>query len=185
MRLNAKRQRFFTLIELLAVIAVIAILAGIVLAVNRIAVHKKAEAKTRAQITSLEVALAQYKIEWGYFPLAAGGGALTKLNLESVKDRAGKTLYDPSLYEFKGDPGSSDPNLHYAQDGFTHSGAEMEDAFGISAPPLSDDEATRQRAEKDALEYRCPGIRNPQTYDLCSKGEKLTDDSDDISNYGR
>ena len=58
-------KHFFTLIEILTVAAIIAILAGISVGVIGLISNKNAEAKTQATIKALELAMGQYKAEFG------------------------------------------------------------------------------------------------------------------------
>jgi len=59
-------KHFFTLIEILTVAAIIAILAGISVGVISLINNKNAEARTQATIKALELAMAQYKTEFGH-----------------------------------------------------------------------------------------------------------------------
>jgi general secretion pathway protein G len=61
------RQRNFTLIELLIVIAIIAILMGIGIGVMSIAMNKASENATKSLLAQLETALESYKAEEGYY----------------------------------------------------------------------------------------------------------------------
>ena len=59
-------KHFFTLIEILTVAAIIAILAGISVGVIGLISNKNAEAQTQATIKALELAMGQYKAEFGH-----------------------------------------------------------------------------------------------------------------------
>jgi len=78
----AGRRSRFTLLELLVVIAVITILVGIVIGGVGIANRKAAEAKTRALLTQLEIALDQYKQQFGYFPQQTTATPILKVLVE-------------------------------------------------------------------------------------------------------
>lgn len=68
--LGAKNPRCgFTLIELLTVIAIISILAGLTMPALRRARIKAHEAKARAMIASLQMALSMYGTDFGVYPL--------------------------------------------------------------------------------------------------------------------
>ena len=73
-----QQKRFFTLIEILTVAAIIAILAGISVGAVALISSKNAEAKTRATIKALEMALSQYKTDNGFVYLPGGSGNLKK-----------------------------------------------------------------------------------------------------------
>ena len=59
-------KQFFTLIEILTGAAIIAILAGISVGVIGLINNKNAEAQTQATIKALELAMGQYKAEFGH-----------------------------------------------------------------------------------------------------------------------
>ena len=61
-------QHGFTLIELLVVIAIIAILAAIIMPAMRAARRKAMEAKAKAMIAQLEIALSMYETDFGSYP---------------------------------------------------------------------------------------------------------------------
>lgn len=61
-------RRAFTLIELLAVILVILVLAAIGMGVAGFVQQRMAVANAKSQIAAMEVALENYKADWGYYP---------------------------------------------------------------------------------------------------------------------
>ncbi len=63
------RMKFFTLVELLTVIAIILILAGLVIGGVKIAMDKALEAKARAQLEQIQSAIMMYKQEFGNYPM--------------------------------------------------------------------------------------------------------------------
>jgi type II secretion system protein G len=69
----SRRRRGFTLIELLVVITIIVILAGLSMGGFSYIARKQAEEQTRIQISLLEKALEEYKLDNGEYPDSAGG----------------------------------------------------------------------------------------------------------------
>ena len=63
------RKRYFTLVELLAVMVVIIILAGITVGGIMFATGKADNAKTIAKMTEFEAALEEYKNDYGVYPI--------------------------------------------------------------------------------------------------------------------
>ena len=63
------KKRYFTLIELLAVMGVIIILAGITVGGIMFATGKADNAKTIARMTEFEAALEEYKNDYGVYPI--------------------------------------------------------------------------------------------------------------------
>ena len=68
------KQRFFTLVELLTVIAVIAILAGIAVPVVVGMQSKGKETTARADMSAIKMALTQFKADYSIFPVTGATG---------------------------------------------------------------------------------------------------------------
>ena len=79
------KQRLFTLVELLTVIAVIAILAGIAVPVVVGMQSKGKETSARADMSAIKMALTQFKADYSIFPVAppASGDKLLKAAFKS------------------------------------------------------------------------------------------------------
>ena len=80
------KNRLFTLVELLTVIAVIAILAGIAIPVIVGMQSKGKETSARADMNAIKMALTQFKADYSIFPVAApsgGGDRLLKAAFKS------------------------------------------------------------------------------------------------------
>ena len=99
--MKKKRRKKFTLIELLAVITIIAVLAGIVIGVSNLASTKAARGKCKSQMQQIELALEQYKDEYGYFPQTDG-------NTEKLK---GGYLKDEKPSNFDGYDGDDNSKI--------------------------------------------------------------------------
>ena len=68
------KHRFFTLVELLTVIAVIAILAGIAVPVVIGMQSKGKETAARADMNAIKLALTQFKADYSIFPVTGASG---------------------------------------------------------------------------------------------------------------
>ena len=68
------KHRFFTLVELLTVIAVIAILAGIAVPVVVGMQSKGKETSARADMNAIKMALTQFKADYSIFPVTGASG---------------------------------------------------------------------------------------------------------------
>ena len=66
------KKRFFTLIEILVVVAIIGILAGIALGITGYVQNRNREIQTQTTIAMLEMIVNQYKDKYGSFPALNG-----------------------------------------------------------------------------------------------------------------
>ena len=105
------KNKGFTLIELLVVIAIIAILAGMVVSGAQQARKRGAVTKTKAQMSSIEIAISMYETDMGSYPGA------------DIKTLAA------ALTENPGDPDWSGPYLQIKKDDLNENG-EYADAWG-------------------------------------------------------
>ena len=88
------KRQFFTLVELLLVIAIIAILAGIAIPVVGSMNKKGKETKARSEINAIKLAFQQFETDYGAFPqLKRSGVAIDdiKNDLFTKKTIDGKT----------------------------------------------------------------------------------------------
>jgi type II secretory pathway pseudopilin PulG len=170
------RHHPFTLIELLASIAIITLLAGLIIGGVSAGMRKASESRTRSRMQQIVLALEQYRQDWGYYPVSSGIPLDVRLSPQNgiIDFRFDHTfLQSPSgkLY-IPGYPTDTD-------------GADNNDF--------------RDGFEQYFL-YRCPGIMNPESYDLWSMGAdgrhgpgaattptsaQVRTDCDDITNWKR
>ena len=75
--MKVTKKLYFTLIELLTVIAIIAILAGMILGGVAIAAKKAKEAAVQATCVEIKAAIGQYKTEIGDFPAGINSQVFT------------------------------------------------------------------------------------------------------------
>lgn len=177
------QKNFFSLIELLTVMAVIAILLAITIGIFSLARDKMNNSKTRAIIKQLDIALQSYKLEQGYyfvdsntinvnFPDLASAAQTSwnisaswwfKLNynnsvdIEFIKDFEYQTLIGSGNITDK------------ALNGATLNYSYVKDAWG--RPIL----------------YKYPGTFNPQMFDIGSLGRdgRYGDNSNSSNDFGK
>lgn len=130
-------KHVFTLIEILTVAAIIAVLAGISVGVIGLISNKNAEAKTQATIKALELAMGQYKAEFGHpFFQDNKVNQIVRLDIPSpdksnnklagyMNDRDGETFktslikfLDMKLINMSVKVDSSNPDIAYFIDGW-------------------------------------------------------------------
>lgn len=70
----------FTLIEMITVIAIIILIASLVMAAGQAARRKAYEAKAKAAIASLEVAVSMYQTDVGSYPATGNSNLVTQLD---------------------------------------------------------------------------------------------------------
>ena len=89
-----KSVRFFTLVELLTVIAVIAILAGIAVPVIVGMSNKGKETTARADMNSIKLALTQFKSDYSVWPVPAGADVFYSAAFDSSETGKNDTDID-------------------------------------------------------------------------------------------
>ena len=108
------KHRFFTLVELLTVIAVIAILAGIAIPVVVGMQSKGKETAARADMNAIKMALTQFKADYSIFPVAPSASD-TMLNAAYASNSTGTAdgTIDTMISELttiKAEPSSGNPD---------------------------------------------------------------------------
>ncbi|MBN2450506.1 MAG: type II secretion system protein GspG [Lentisphaeria bacterium] len=87
---RAKIRRPFTLIEILAVIAIMFVLAGLVIGVAAAVSRNSAEAKTKAALEKMMLALQEHSLDRGYHPgeavMAGSSSGFVSFNIANLDD---------------------------------------------------------------------------------------------------
>ena len=100
--MKRRNKKYFTLIELLFVVAVLVIIISISWVAGTNVIRKQTVSKTKAEILMLTNAIKQYNTRWGYFPSTIGTG--TTLNfanyLSNVLPNSGWTGKRPMYVDF-------------------------------------------------------------------------------------
>jgi type II secretory pathway pseudopilin PulG len=95
-------KKYFTLIELMFVIAILVILIGISWVAGTKVLRKQTQQKTKAEITLLVSAVKQYKERWGSYPGTSTASALDFADyLSKVSPSAGWVGERPMFIDFK------------------------------------------------------------------------------------
>jgi prepilin-type N-terminal cleavage/methylation domain-containing protein len=94
----AMQKRGFTLIEMLVVIAIIGILVALLLPMLGRARRSAQITSTKSTINNLKVALENYRLEWGIYPIQPG---------KSGKIFGGGGSFDPGYYQIASAPKGS------------------------------------------------------------------------------
>jgi type II secretory pathway pseudopilin PulG len=170
-----KKQRQFTLIEILAVITIIMILAGVAIGVTAVTNRKSMESKTKSIMKTLEWALEEHREDYGFYPRSGDPAVDNDANEFDLDDQwyniSNWTWYDKgesqkiitgsSLEGYSETfqrPNGGTPYL----DEELYDGLKVIDAYG------------------NAFQYECPGTHNRESYDLWSEADGIY-----ITNWSR
>ena len=139
--MSPKSRSYFTIIEILVVIAVIAILMGAVVGIFEYVSRRNGDARTQAVVEMLRSGLEQYKEKYGFYPpsIEYKKFHLDKLTAKGVSDNFNQFI-DYNHFTQSGKSEQKD-GLFYVLDGFG-----------------------------GYIYYRCPGYVNKTAYDLGSFG---------------
>ena len=152
----------FSLIEILAAVAIIAILAGLGIGLATVSSNKKAEAKTEAVIRRLQAALEEVKLKHGYYP-QSDSDCLIKYESNPDLDTDKVITADGKKYPAR-----------YVNDFQNAFGKE--DFLDMVVRTLGNGDLKSRNVYifvdgwGNPLYYRCPGKKNPESYDLFSTG---------------
>jgi general secretion pathway protein G len=140
------RRTCFTLIEILVVIVIILILAGMLFPIIKMAAQKADRASTIDRLQTLQKALNEYEAHFGFYPRSSAGTTAIALSTTFLDDAA----------NWKAIP--------------KYSGATPSDSYwgkfassGLDGTRLTD-------PYEGSIWYLCPGVMNPETFDLWSMG---------------
>ena len=183
--------RGFTIIELLVVFGIIAILASMLFPALMAHMEGARIEQTRAQLTILEAALAQYHRAWGDHPPAAGneGNAGIETMLDCLRrrtDRGGPFIKETMIRSWLGDTDGDgrremvdpwqDPWVYFHHLGYDETAVYYRfDGATFQALPA------RRKDKPDVFE-------NPTSYQLWSCGPDKTNQTgrdDDVGNVER
>ncbi|MDQ0291069.1 type II secretion system protein GspG [Oligosphaera ethanolica] len=147
-----QRRHAFTLIELLVVIGIIMVLAGITMAGLGFAGRRADETKTQAIMEEFAMALETFRQDYGYYPIQTS----TDDEGKDIKVDFHGDTWDLFMNRYAPPPAPinvpNKKNRPYMEGITGNAGDELLDAYG------------------NALYYLSPGEKNPQKYDLWSKG---------------
>lgn len=186
------RRQTFTLIEMLAVVVLIFLLSGLIIGGAKFAYEKSQQSAIMMEMKTLEMALQEYKKDWGHYPVWTDKKLLEG---SGTKGDAVVTVSDTPVPDDQFDKDTGYPGAT----SFTSAlwGSVQGDAwnldFSLNAPssksgkPYLKNRSTTPFTQKEgtrAVRYRYPGVKNPQKYDLIFPGhdEKFGTD-DDIKNW--
>ena len=168
------KRKFFTLTELMVVIAIIVILAGMLIGGAGYAGRRADEAAARTAISNLTTALEAFRAQNGYYPLCSEKKEVSfkipetgtnKGNLMLVLGTSEKEFFDKKTDAKKG----------FIDMQVTVSDTVLTDYLDPWGNPFI---------------YMCPGKNNPNSFDLWSKGPNGKDSTgeesvDDVTNWIR
>jgi len=168
------KNRYFTLIELLSVMAIIIILAGILIGGLGHASKKADVAKTISLMTQLEMALDDFNDQYGYYPRTYDGDTAEAKDVYFDVD--GSNVLQLKL------GGKDKTGIS-----FIKKGTKNRPLIEIGTEGFWED------AWENPFRYQYPGTNNSTSYDLWSNGlnenfdsdGKTTNDTDDINNWSQ
>ncbi len=167
----ARRLRYFTMIEVLAVIAIILILVGLSFGAYNAVQKSRANARTESSLSTLNVVLQAFKTKYGYFPQTDGSPYPVYVckGVSSSGVKSSKFILGADAYNFL----SSELLKSAVQDGTDGGHPLLVVTDGFKDPVDGKD--------KSFIYYRCPGETNKDSYDLLSAGpDRKLNTNDDI-----
>ncbi len=163
---GAKRERGFTLIELMVVIVIIAILLSIAIGIVQGVVQRARSTRTEGLVKLLSTACDDYRLDFDQYPPGQDSRALHQ-GLGSPRRIPHVRMQDQSIYSTK-------PPLIEFRAGMLEKGAPS-----LQPPPAS----AIVDAWDQELHYQRPGMHRKKGVDIWSDGPKKTTKDDDINNW--
>jgi len=176
--MSRKNQKAFTIIEMLVVITVIAVLASIILPALSSAQKKSKITKIQSIIDSINLALKQYRTDFGNYPSADIPGVAGETSAECVYYYTAAAFVAGSSNSVSISAG---PYMEFRQKDLIATGHTTNmDGDGDSNETLYE----IKDPWGNTLIYAKPGSHNTNSFDLHSKGPDGVDgNSDDINNW--
>ncbi len=197
----ACRAYYFTMVEMLAVIAILLVLVGLSIGAYNGIQNTKARSITEGNLAAVQGALEAFKTKYGYYPQTDGkflavvicqGVQTTGVPTVSISSpKAIKTsgflvfgadfysllpssLIKSAIVDGKIKVGSTDYDVLVVPDGYKTS-------IGLSNSNRPDNISSSPAIKAPVIYYKCPGETNPASYDLFSAGhDREKDSKDDI-----
>ena len=164
------RQRAFTIVELLVVMAIILVLAGLVLGTSSYVHNKGARSRAEAEIAALSAALENYKADNGAYP---GATATDTLDPKAAIDSTAYQASTLALYKMiSGDPSGnrqSDPTktAYFAFKSNQLAPTDETQNVQYIKDPFGNSYGYSTKSQADVAAGNPPGGYNP-TFDLWS-----------------
>ena len=163
------RRSSFTLVELLTVVAIIGMLLGLGFGGYTYAMQRSRISQTEALIQRISAALEANKAKFGFYPQTMDKGKDYRFMLELDVDPTKYKTYE--RYEQVKNDKNIKGNYQYPEE-YLEAWRKNGDFENLvqQAKTLDSDVLYVLDAWGNPLFYRCPGKRNPQSFDLISAG---------------
>ena len=166
-----RKNSYFSLVEILTVVAIIGILAGISLGITSYVKTKNREVQTQTTIKMLEMALEQYKNKYGSYPA---------LNGQPTAEIEKKAVFRIPAKDSKDDKGSL---IAFFDDVSYNSSDEITGIKGVTIVRKGDDILILDGWGSPII-YVYPGVFNKNKFDLGSGGANKLLGDDAASKFG-
>lgn len=174
----ACRLRYFTMIEVLAVIAIILILVGLSFGAYNAVQKSRANARTESNLSTLNVALQAFKTKYGYYPqtedkyvavvvskgLPTTGKKQVSSTSKYISSSTDHLVFGADFIKFL----SSEILKSAVADGEINNTEVLIIPDGYKDPVANN--PTNISKALPLIYYRCPGSVNKDSYDLFSAG---------------
>ena len=163
------RRSSFTLVELLTVVAIIGMLLGLGFGGYTYAMQRSRISQTEALIQRISAALEANKTKFGFYPQTMDKGRDYRFMLELDVDPTKYKTYE--RYEQLKNDKNVKGNYQYPEE-YMETWRKNVDFENLAqqAVTLDSDVLYVLDSWGNPLFYRCPGKRNPQSFDLISAG---------------